>query len=778
MKRNKLPVLFLCLALMLLPTSGVLAYEEDRATLDGELTAPSEDYLDYLELEEETQVQTRMPLPLPRPSSLETPSGKMGGADLPSSYDARTEGYLPPVLDQGNTSSCWTFSAVENLAGYLNFKENQPGETGYSFSPRHMEFTTAIIPQDLMFSNGLYREADAGGNQMVASLYLMGGLGPVDNSGSMAFQNYPLDANGKPQVVYPTRAELLLSPTAEVTDYIFLPELDEGNLSASRSALMKQMKQAVLDYGTLDVGIDWVDSNKYFNTEYNCFYNPNGKTTTNHAVLLVGWDDGFSRNNFNSGYKPQSDGAWIIQNSWGSDVQENGFFYVSYEELSIYELSSTVAGAGSEISYDKAYVLDPMGINSSFVSNQDTATYWAANVFSKEAGTELLTSVNLSLWGSTSYEIYVTDGSLSLSGLTPAASGSADMLGYLSVTLDTPIELTGDQFAVIVKYSLRNGASIPVECNIGDYYRYVDAPSHSSFLSENGRSWAEISTADWDYSNLCIKAFTQSLSGQTVLHLENENPKALFSVYRPNKEEVPMRADGSFLLAQNSRYIYQCDSYSPALQPDGGHMASFQNSFTTGEETSLTLTAKSHPLPFSDVSVFSWYFDSVVYCYENSLVNGVTPTEFSPESPATRAELVTLLWRMEGQPKPNSLESFPDVPQNTWYSEAVAWAAENGVVNGNEKGLFVPGARIIRQDFAVMLYRYQDLVHGSDVTSQGQLSAYTDANKISNYAKDAMSWCVAEKILNGRTATTLAPQGTILRSETAAMLQRLLAPTF
>ena len=100
------------------------------------------------------------------------------------------------------------------------------------------------------------------------------------------------------------------------------------------------------------------------------------------------------------------------------------------------------------------------------------------------------------------------------------------------------------------------------------------------------------------------------------------------------------------------------------------------------------------------------------------------------------------------------------------------------MVNGNEKGLFVPGARIIRQDFAVMLYRYQDLVHGSDVTSQGQLSAYTDANKISNYAKDAMSWCVAEKILNGRTATTLAPQGTILRSETAAMLQRLLAPTF
>ncbi len=96
--------------------------------------------------------------------------------------------------------------------------------------------------------------------------------------------------------------------------------------------------------------------------------------------------------------------------------RRTGFFYVSYEELSIYELSSTVAGAGSELSYDKAYVLDPMGINSSFVSNQDTATYWAANVFSKEAGTELLTSVNLFLWGSTSYEIYVTDGSLSLSG--------------------------------------------------------------------------------------------------------------------------------------------------------------------------------------------------------------------------------------------------------------------------------------------------------------------------------------------------------------------------
>ncbi len=113
---------------------------------------------------------------------------------------------------------------------------------------------------------------------------------------------------------------------------------------------------------------------------------------------------------------------------------------------------------------------------------------------------------------------------------------------------------------------------------------------------------------------------------------------------------------------------------------------------------------------------------------------------------------------MEGQPKPNSLESFPDVPQNTWYSEAVAWAAENGVVNGNEKGLFVPGG----QNYPAGFCRNAVPISGPGAWFrrylQGQLSAYTDANKISNYAKDAMSWCVAEKILNGRTATTLAPK--------------------
>ncbi len=113
------------------------------------------------------------------------------------------------------------------------------------------------------------------------------------------------------------------------------------------------------------------------------------------------------------------------------------------------------------------------------------------------------------------------------------------MLGYLSITLDTPIELTGDQFAVIVKYSLRNGASIPVECNIEITTAMLTPPSHSSFLSENGRSWAEISTADWDYSNLCIKAFTQSLSGQTVLHLENENQRPCSASTAPTKKRFP-----------------------------------------------------------------------------------------------------------------------------------------------------------------------------------------------------------------------------------------------
>ncbi len=771
MKKLLSLILIGALLLACVPLSSASAEE----TLSGSLGNISQEYLDYLELSEEEQKNVRPPLPLDRASSLESDSGKQAGP-LPSSYDARTQGYLSPVEDQGNSGSCWTFSATENLENYLNRKTPLADGQSYNFSPRHMEFFNSLIPNDLYTGSTPYRQADSGGNQYLSSSYFMQGAGPVDAVGSMAFQDYSMSGSNI-IIPYPTRAELTMAPDAWVTGYMFYPEVDTNRLSSSLAALRSQMKQGVLDYGSLDVGINWVDAGVCFNSANNCYFNPaNTPYATNHAVLLVGWDDNYPATNFSpvGGYIPANDGAWIIQNSWGDSVQENGFFYVSYNDLSIYELSTTVTEAQVNVDYDNAYVLDPMGQTISYTPDQGTSTILVANVFDKEPGAEELTAVNIGLWGNTRYEIYVNPtGAVSTSGLSPVASGSTNLMGYLTETLSSPVTLTGKRFSVIVKYTLSGGAVVPLEGRIGSsIYQTVDAPKKSTYLSENnGRSWEELSVSANYSSNACIKAFTRNGSDKTIVTIVGDDSRMLFEVYRTDKTPVSMRADGTFSLAQNTKYVYE--SY---LAPqNGGKLQTYYNTFTTDGSGYMTVYAKPHGLPFKDVSEFSWYFDPVLYCYENELINGVSATSFAPGRTANRAALITVLWRMAGEPKASKAAGFKDVKPGDFCYDAVNWGAEVGITTGTTSETFSPKKNILRQDFAVMLYRYRELVEEKDTSLKAPLTKFEDAGKVSVYAKDAMSWCVANNILSGRTPTELAPRGVIKRSETAAMLQRMMA---
>lgn len=764
MKGKRMGSLFLAAALLVVSIPARAAGQ--RGT--GGIAPPTEEYLNYWQLSEEERAQQREPLSMARPSSVESGIGKRAeSSSLPAAFDAREKGYLSPVRDQGNTGTCWTISSTGNLESFLNMKQGVEGGT-YRFSPRHMEFSCCDIPGELSLTSTPSREADSGGNQFYSSSYYIGGMGPVEETGSMVFQDYPLGTDETPIISYPTRAELLLEPKVQVTDYAILPSLDEDRLSQSRESLKRQMKQAVLDYGSLDVGIDW-EGSRYFNEANNCYYNPSAELVTNHGVLLVGWDDDYPRENFKPEYRPLADGAWIIQNSWGADAQDQGFFYVSYEELSIYELSGTVRGAVSGLSYDKAYVLDLLGQNLSFYPDEGNSVVYAANIFDKEPGRELLTQVNLGVWGDTKYEVYVTEGSLNISGLSPVASGNVNLLGYHNVELASPVTLTGNKFAVIVKYTLGGDASVPVESRIdGGEYAYVDAPEGSSFFSENLRDgWTEISAEDFYDSNFCIKAFTQSVSGQTVVRFTGQDSRALYSVYRPNGVQVDMRADGSFLLTQGQRYVYESSLRTSALQPDGSHVKTFMNSFTVDSGDSMTVTAAPHNLPFTDVSVFSWYFDPVLYCYGHQLVNGVSATRYDPSATTSRAELATLLWRMEGKPQPESKEEFLDVDAKSWYGPAVSWAKYSGVVSGVDNEHFAPNGRVTREQLAAMLYRYA----GSPTVS-GSLSGFSDAGQIQNYAKDALRWAVEKGIVTGKENKRLDPGGNATRAEVAAMLQR------
>lgn len=174
---------------------------------------------------------------------------------------------------------------------------------------------------------------------------------------------------------------------------------------------------------------------------------------------------------------------------------------------------------------------------------------------------------------------------------------------------------------------------------------------------------------------------------------------------------------------------------------------------------------------FTDVSKNDWFYDDVQFVVENGLFNGTSNTTFSPNAAMNRAMLVTVLYRLEGEPKVTGSSDFTDVASNQWYTDAVIWATKHEIVNGYGNGKFGPTDSITREQMAAILYRYAQYKNYS-VRAANSLTDYSDYTQISAYALKALKWANAEGLINGRTATTLAPQGTATRAEVAAILHR------
>ena len=175
--------------------------------------------------------------------------------------------------------------------------------------------------------------------------------------------------------------------------------------------------------------------------------------------------------------------------------------------------------------------------------------------------------------------------------------------------------------------------------------------------------------------------------------------------------------------------------------------------------------------PFSDVSTDDWFYDEVKFVATNGLFNGTGDTVFAPDMTMTRAMFATVLYRLEGEPAVTAENPFDDVEDGEWYTNAVIWANENGIVEGYGGGLFGTNDDITREQMAKMLYSYADY-KGYDVTAAADLAAYTDADEISDWALAAMRWANAEEVITGRTATTLVPLGDATRAEVATIFMR------
>lgn len=172
--------------------------------------------------------------------------------------------------------------------------------------------------------------------------------------------------------------------------------------------------------------------------------------------------------------------------------------------------------------------------------------------------------------------------------------------------------------------------------------------------------------------------------------------------------------------------------------------------------------------PFADVAKGSWYYEGVRYAYENGLMNGTGEGTFSPDLPTSRGMLVTILYRLAGSPAAGSA-SFTDVAKGQWYADGVAWASANGVVTGYPDGSFRPNDTITREQMAAILYQYAR-IQGKLDDSRADLSIFSDLDSLSAYAKEPMSWAVAQGLFSGVSADTLAPGGSTTRAQAAVIL--------
>ena len=185
-------------------------------------------------------------------------------------------------------------------------------------------------------------------------------------------------------------------------------------------------------------------------------------------------------------------------------------------------------------------------------------------------------------------------------------------------------------------------------------------------------------------------------------------------------------------------------------------------------EQILSVLPERGTLPFTDVPADAWYYDELYYAWYNGLIKGTSDTEFTPNATTTRAQAVTVLYRMAGSPNVSGLtEPFTDVPDNYWARDAIIWAYENAIISGYSAITFGPNDGLTRGQFVTIMHRY-----AGKPAASGDLSVFSDASSIAGSYRNAVRWAVANDVVSGYNDGTFRPNTVITRAQLAAILAR------
>lgn len=395
---------------------------------------------------------------------------------IPPKYDLRTKNKVTSVKNQLDTGACWAFASLGAMESSLMPNQN------WDFSEDH-----------LSLGHGYNLSLEEGGNHNMMIGYVTRWAGPVIE------KEDPFNDG-------------ILNPNATVVKHVqeiqYIPSKDYSGI-----------KVAIMSYGGVESALYVQDlsfnqNTPYYNVDTASYYytDTSGELKRNHDVVIVGWDDNYPKENFNT--QPKRNGAFIAKNSYGTAFGDDGYFYISYEDMTIGRDNLVFTRIDNVNNYDQIYQWDKLGYVKGLGYGQEQAYF--ANVY-ETSKPENLSAVSFYATGErTSYEVYVVANYTSENDLTEARmvkKGRFEFPGYYTVDFNTPIRVDGP-YAVMVKITTP-GAKYPVAAEFKTKEKWtqnVDVSEGLGYISANGKSWVHTETAPNSNAHICLKAFTRDIS--------------------------------------------------------------------------------------------------------------------------------------------------------------------------------------------------------------------------------------------------------------------------